>query len=375
MSRVLIAGDFVPYNRVVSLFETGEYESVLGEVRQITSQVDYAILNLECPVVNNGVTPIEKIGPNLKCSASAVGALKYAGFSGVTLANNHIKDYGDQGIKDTIAILEEAGIDYVGAGLNKYAAERVLYKTVGSDQLAIINCCENEFSIASDNTAGACHLNPVRLFNTIKEAKQQAQYVIVIVHGGHEHWRLPSPRMVETYRFLIDCGTDAVINHHQHCYSGFEIYKSKPIIYGLGNFCFDKGLGDFGDKWHYGYMVVLDFSKSISYRIIPYSQCLDEPSLHLLSVDAFDSELERINKIISDLNELKAYTKDYYDNSDVWANRYLSPVTNRYLKKMQNHGFLGQFVSRKKLLEYRLVLSCESHRDRLVEYIDNKLSK
>ena len=375
MSKVLIAGDFVPYNRVASLFEKGEYEKVLGELRPITSEVDYALLNLECPVVDSEIKPIEKIGPNLKCSTKAIDAMKFAGFAGVTLANNHIKDYGECGIKDTLFGLEKSGLDSVGAGMNRAEADLTLYKMIGTDKVAFINCCENEFSISGDDSAGASHLNPIKLSYSIKEAKQQSQYVMVIVHGGHEHWQLPSPRMVETYRFFIDCGADAVINHHQHCYSGFETYHTKPIFYGLGNLCFDKGLGDFGELWHLGYMVILSLGESVSFEIIPYSQCLKEPSLHLLPKDAFDVELNRLNEIINSPEALQACVSNYYDRSALWANRFLSPVTNKFLRKLQNHGLLGFFVNRKKLLEYKLVLSCESHRDRLVEYIDNKLKK
>ena len=64
--------------------------------------------------------------------------------------------------------------------------------------------------------------------------------------------------MMETYRFFIEVGADAVVNHHQHCFSGYEIYKNKPIFYGLGNFSFD-GIGS-GDRWSSGYIVTLNFS-------------------------------------------------------------------------------------------------------------------
>ena len=83
-------------------------------------------------------------------------------------------------------------------------------------------------------------LLPIQQFYKIQEAKENADYVLVIVHGGIEHYQLPTSRMIETYRFFIDAGADAVVNHHQHCYSGYERYKSKPIIYGLGNLLFDN---------------------------------------------------------------------------------------------------------------------------------------
>jgi poly-gamma-glutamate synthesis protein (capsule biosynthesis protein) len=121
----------------------------------------------------------------------------------------------------------------VGGGTNLQEASKILYKKIDEKVLALINCCENEFSIATEVTAGSNPLNPIQQYYAIQEAKSKADYVLVIVHGGHELWQLPSPRMQETYRFFIDAGADAVVNHHQHCYSGYEIYKKKPYILNL----------------------------------------------------------------------------------------------------------------------------------------------
>ena len=101
-----------------------------------------------------------------------------------------------------------------------------MYKRKDGETLAIINCCEHEFSIADDDSAGANPLNPIQQYYKIKEARLNADYVLVIVHGGHEMYQLPSLRMVDTYRFFIDAGADAVVNHHQHCFSGYETRRS-----------------------------------------------------------------------------------------------------------------------------------------------------
>lgn len=163
---------------------------------------------------------------------AAVDAVKYAGFDVCTLANNHILDYGTTCCLDTKRLLEEDGIKTVGIGENLSRAADILYLKKENETLAIINCCEHEFSIATEETAGANPLNPIQQYYKIQEARQSADYVLVIVHGGHEYYQLPSPRMKETYRFFIDAGADAVINHHQHCYSGYEEYKGKPIFMG-----------------------------------------------------------------------------------------------------------------------------------------------
>ena len=129
-------------------------------------------------------------------------------------------DFGTVGVQNTLQAVDAVGLDHMGGGMNLSDASAVLYKEIKGVKIAFVNCCEHEFSIATDTSAGANPLNVVQLWYTIREAKSVANKVIVIVHGGHELFQLPSPRMQETYRFFVDAGASAVINHHQHCYSG-----------------------------------------------------------------------------------------------------------------------------------------------------------
>lgn len=116
----------------------------------------------------------------------------------------------------------------------------------------------------------------VKQYYDIKEVRSKADYVIVIIYGGVELFWLPTRRMIETYRFFIDAGADAILNHHQHCCSDYEVYNGKPIFYGLGNFCFDVPNSDY--RWTSGYMVEIEFKKSgiIDFAIIPYRQCTED---------------------------------------------------------------------------------------------------
>lgn len=114
MIKILICGDYCPQDRVQKLIEKEDYQSVFGDICPYTSMADYSIVNLEAPVVNSHAVPIEKCGPNLKCSNKAVKALKFVGFDMVTLANNHLYDYGDNGVVDTLTSCSEHNIDVVG---------------------------------------------------------------------------------------------------------------------------------------------------------------------------------------------------------------------------------------------------------------------
>ncbi len=373
--RVLIAGDFCPRGRVVEAFDKEDYASVLADVKELTASADWSIVNLECPIITGSADPIEKKGPNLHCSSKGVKALQYVGFKCVTLANNHFLDYGDKGARETITTLERYSIDHVGGGMNLEEASKILYKDVDGKCLAVINCCENEFSIATDTTAGCNPLNPVKQYYAIHEARQRADRVLVIVHGGHEHYRLPSPRMVDTYRFFIDAGADAVVNHHQHCFSGYEVYQGKPIFYGLGNFCFDKK-SHRDDFWNYGYLVEIDFeSFSPSFVLYPYRQCGNEPRIELLNKDEFSDVLVSINTVISDKLQLREAVDTYYDSCRGQYESIFEPFYNKFYLAAKNRGLLPSFISRKRKLAAYDYVQCESHRDKLTHLLQVKKTR
>ena len=367
--KILVAGDFCPQLRVAEAFECEDYSSVLSEVQAVTKEADYSIVNFECPVVSGVAKPIGKIGPNLCCATNGVNAIKYAGFDCVTLANNHFFDYGKEGVAETISALNKESVEYVGGGMNLIEASQVLYKDINGKRLAVINCCEHEFSIATETSAGSNPLNPIQQYYAIKEAKTKADYVLVIVHGGHEHWQLPSPRMVETYRFFIEVGADAVVNHHQHCYSGLEVYLGKPIFYGLGNFCFDKN-NHRNDFWNEGYMVMLSFDDAIGYEILPYHQCSNDPKVVLLPKNAFETNIKELNVILTNNKLLREKTEEYYASAIRFSD-FLEPIRTRAYMACKKRGYLPSFVSKSRKLEARNYIQCEAHRDILQWYLEH----
>lgn len=374
--NILIAGDFAPMARLVHLMEEKRFQDVFpDDLCGVIRAADFSFVNFESPVVEDGYKPIYKCGPNLKCSKEAVEAVKYVGFTGVTLANNHILDYGADGLRRTVKCCRDQRLDVVGAGENLKDAKEILYLEKDGKMLAVINCCEHEFSIATDTEVGANPLDPIRQFYQIQEAKAYADHVLVIVHGGHEHFQLPSQRMVETYRFFIDAGADAVVNHHQHCYSGYETYKEKLIFYGLGNFCFDEeSLRNC--FWNQGYMIDLDFSdKSVSFTLYPYSQCNESASVDLLHGEdrkRFERELNDSNHIISDDAMFKEHLRAYYGKCAEWELSILEPYSNRVSRKLYSLGLLPGFIRGRKLASILNHIGCESHRDKMLFALNQK---
>ena len=367
--KLILTGDFVPNERVAEAFAHGDY-SALDALLPVFAQADYSIVNLECPILLGGEKPIIKNGPNLHADTHALEALKEIGADCVTLANNHFRDFGDEGVLNTLSELSAYKIDYVGGGANLKNAAAVLYKQIGSETLAIINCCEHESSIATDEHCGSNPLNPILQYYAIQDAKSKADYVLVIVHGGVEHYQLPTPRMQETYRFFIDAGADAVVNHHQHCYSGYEEYKGKPIFYGLGNLCFDNPAKQ--GLWNEGIMLDLTLSKKgLSYTLLPYHQCAAEPKIWLFNdteKQLFEERIENLNGIIADPEQLAAKYEELKRGTRLKYRAYIEPYMSKLMRYLYRKHLLPSFMSRKYVLVHNLI-QCESHRERLLDAI------
>lgn len=373
--KIVVAGDFCPNERVVPLLQNGNFEAVLGSIRETVSSADYSIVNFECPICFGSERPIEKCGANLCCSENGILAVKWAGFKGVTLANNHFYDYGDQGVLNTIRCCENNDVDYVGGGLNLKAASLTFYKKSGDKTLAIINCCEHEFSIATEDRGGSNPLNPITQYYAIKEARQKADYILVIVHGGNEYFQLPSPRMKETYRFFIDAGADAVVNHHQHCYSGTEIYNGKPIIYGLGNLCFDE-TNDYGRLWNEGYLAVVDFTDiGVQLQTKPYVQCEINPDVRWMSQseeDSFRNHVNELNGIITDDVLLNSKYKDFLNSFNRVVGSLFEPYSSRIVKGLYKRHLLPSIINNKRKLLLQNYIQCESHLPKIMMFLTNR---
>ena len=190
------------------------------------------LVNLEGPVLPEGYQAhaSRKAGPSLSSNA-----LPETGHSVVyCLANNHMMDYGMQGLRSTQSALETAGARAVGCGSDLVSARETLYLHEHGRKIGIIACCERQFGTASATRPGVADLGPwVNL--AIRRAREQADVVIVSCHLGAEMAPWPSPAAQDLYRSWIDLGANVIHGHHAHRPQGWEAYGGGLIFYGLGN--------------------------------------------------------------------------------------------------------------------------------------------
>lgn len=371
-ATLVITGDtHLGGGRVTDLAVKGDINSLFGEFASIIDDSDLAVTNLESPVIDGG-TPIPKTGPSLKSSSDLLPALKKAGFDLVTLSNNHIMDYGEEGLRSTINECRKSGLETVGAGENFEEASRPYTCEINGIRIAILNIAENEFGTTQNGTPGGYGMDPVQNFNSIRECRNHADHVIMIVHGGHEHYELPSPRMKKTYRFFADAGASAVISHHTHCPCGYEEYNGVPICYSLGNFLFDRaGKQKSGlTPWNEGLIAKLLISKhKLEVVYHPYIQNHSTPGLRKMSqeeLQSFSLKMERLNEIIGDDERLEEEFENYCKRSYRMYSSFVEPHSNRLLHALRNRNLAPSMLSRKKKRLLLNLARCEAHRDVLI---------
>ncbi|MFO7851425.1 MAG: CapA family protein [Bacteroidota bacterium] len=367
--RIFITGDFYAGNRTEELIFKGFLNDIFNDLLPLIRRSDIAVTNLESPLTDSDLA-IQKTGPAIKANPKAIEALKFAGFNLLTLANNHIMDYGFRGLKDTLELCENNNIDYCGVGKNLESASKVYYKEINATIIAFINLTENEFSTTNGDEPGTNPLDPVLNYYSIKEAKGNADFVFVIIHGGHEMYNLPSPRMKKTYRFFIDSGADIVIGHHPHCFSGFERYNGGIIFYSLGNFVFDS-TDDKNINWYFGFAVNFIIANNrLTHEIIPIEQSKFKPGVRILRKkenENFYHSIEALNSIIADDKLLSEKFEQFSIKSFPIYNHFLQPYSSKFLHILRRKGYLRSILGRKKRLLYLNLIRCESHRDMLIK--------
>lgn len=365
--KILITGDFCPTGRSENFIKNHQTDSAFNDILPLVRGADIAVTNLECPLVENGKR-IQKTGPHLKSAVETAEFLRDAGFNLVTLANNHVMDYGHEGLISTLEACSRASINYVGVGNTLDEARNILYMTVSDLKIAFINICENEWSTSQGKNYGANPVNPVTNHEDIKKAKRNSDYVFVIYHGNNEMYHLPSPRIKELFHFYVDSGADFVVCHHSHVYSGAESYNNGLIFYGLGNFLFDNGRF-LNSNWNNGLIVQFNLGKeSISFDLIPIRQSDKIPGVRLAQgkqIQEYQTKIKKLNQLISDDSGVEEEFHNFCNsqNNLVIYNSFIQPYSNKYLTALYKRGFLPSLMSRRKKRLLRNLMVCESHRD------------
>lgn len=279
--------------------EDGIYDCISNELIQEMRAADMMCINNEFTYSSNGA-PMDGKAFTFRAKPSRVEILNQLGVDIVTLANNHVYDYGKQAFLDTMDTLKNENIKYFGAGKNLKEAMSPVYVEIQGKKIAYVGASRAEkYKLtpqAKDDSPGILRCYDTDLFvEMIKEARKNADFVIAYVHWGTEGSFELEDVQVETGKLYIDSGADVIIGAHPHNLQGMEFYKGKPIVYSLGNFWFNKYTTD-------TVLLNLNFSGddnegSLNLEIVPAVQ-----EDHYTGIVTDEDEKERIFSLLEDIS-------------------------------------------------------------------------
>lgn len=239
LGDLMIGGEFIPYAKK----QGKDFLSPFTTIEPFLSDVDILFVNLEGPIFE---------GPNKRPDVTSIHSnhpsiIKYFDRKGricvLNLGNNHIMDYGEEGLNHTIKILKNNRIYWVGAGINIAEAEKHLIIELKGLRIAFLAYTSDERNvgaiIAGPGKSGCASFSEIdKIINKIEKLKKDVDIICVSMHWGYEYFLYPSYEQVKIAHSLADAGATYIIGHHPHVIQGIETYKRSLIIYSLGNFFF-----------------------------------------------------------------------------------------------------------------------------------------
>lgn len=222
----------------------GIYDCIDQELIRKMQQADLTWANVEFSISDRG-EPMAGKYYTFRADPSHVSILQELGIGLANLANNHVYDYGRDAFEDTLRCLSEHGIPYVGAGMDAKEAQQPYDIEIDGKTVACVSATRAEKNIltpeAGEHTPGVFRCYDMeKLLETVREAKQQADFVIVYVHWGTEYSETLESVQTEDAHALAEAGADVVVGAHPHCLQGVEYYEGVPILYSLGNYWFNE---------------------------------------------------------------------------------------------------------------------------------------
>jgi len=238
--KIGLMGDVMLGRSVDQYLDNKRYDYPWGEFKSILKSNDLNILNLENAFTNSPCETPKVF--NFKAKPDRVNVLKAGNIHLVNLANNHILDYGEDGLIETIYTLDEAHIDHVGAGENFEEAQKGKIIQRGGIRIGVLGLTDNESGWKAGIEPGTNYVNlndTDAIINELHTIRPYVDFLIVSIHWGPNMVSKPFKEHIQLAHLMIDYGVDLIHGHSAHVFQGIEIYKGKTILYDTGDFIDD----------------------------------------------------------------------------------------------------------------------------------------
>jgi poly-gamma-glutamate synthesis protein (capsule biosynthesis protein) len=199
-------------------------------------EADVSMVNLENPITMRGQKVPKEF--NFRMHPAFCQVLLNGGVDVVTLANNHVMDYGDQGVFDTVHYLDSVGIKHVGAGANLNEARKSVIISVKGKKIGFLAYFGGGLYAATAKRAGTAPRKENLIVEDVRKLRNEVDFVVVNFHWSEEMRNFPNEEQQRLAHRTIDAGADLIIGHHPHVLQGIEKYRHGIIAHSLGNFIF-----------------------------------------------------------------------------------------------------------------------------------------
>ena len=236
---IVAAGDVMLGSWVQNVILENGWDYPFRNIDSILTQADIVFANLEAPFGTKDSAAFEKTY-TFQVAPDLVKVLTAGKINVVSVANNHIFDFGVEDLFETMTLLNQNNIQYSGAGKNLPEARQPARMEAKGKKIAVA-CYSLTFPEefwATDTTAGTSFPFDTFFYDDLRKFKAENDLVIVSFHWGGELLQYPKPYQLELAHNAIKVGADLVIGHHPHVVQGIELYRGKMIVYSLGNYIF-----------------------------------------------------------------------------------------------------------------------------------------
>lgn len=241
-------GDIILHTRPRAAYDKDGIDGIVDNgIRILFNNSDFNIANLECAITDEEITPDDKEF-TFALPSKYVQVVKDLKINMLTLANNHILDFGEKGLLNTIKVLDDNGIIHIGAGKNIREADKVYIREIEGKRYAFLSASAvipKESWKANASRAGVCNgYDTLALCTKVNRLKLYVDKVIVYMHWGGELEVVARELQKLIGRRLVDAGADLVVGTHAHVVQEIEYYNNVPIVYSLGNFIYGGTMRD-----------------------------------------------------------------------------------------------------------------------------------
>ena len=342
--KIVIGGDIFPKN-AHGFFKEGKIDRLFSkEIIELFRTADFSICNLE-GALTHAETKIPKCGPNLKAPPETAEGIKRLGLDYVSLANNHVTDFGVQGYLDTCKALANHNIGFFGAGSNIDTIKTHISVKVKEKRIVFYAVSETVFNIPQKDFPGVNLYDEYRVCKELEELKNNCDILIVLYHGGVEYFRYPTPWIRKRFHRMVDSGADIVIAQHTHCIGTMEYYKDSYLLYGQGNFYFEQD--NELDFTQTGLLLEIDFFKN-TFKVNHHLVYRDKD---MVKYDV-DQDLTGFYERNQKLADGDTFKKEFSAYSEKWLVRWLMEFRglrfmDRVARKVLSHDKFVLFLRRR----------------------------